>query len=68
MSASRKSVAVTVVALGLVTAAAAVVVYKNVAAFGSSQPAGADVSADKQRSAMEGDEVGTRRSRIFTGF
>lgn len=59
MSASRKSVAATVVALGLVTAAAIVVYSKYPAAVGSSQPS--TDTADKQRSAMEEDEVGTRR-------
>lgn len=60
MSGSRKSVAATVVALGLVTATAAVVVYSKYAAVGSSDP-GAD-TGDKQRSAMEKDEVGARGS------
>lgn len=62
MSASQKSVAAIVVALGLVTAATAVVVYGKLttAAVGSSQP-GADTE-DKQRSAMGEDEVGMRSS------
>eukprot|EP00903_Cladosiphon_okamuranus_P015378 g14204.t1 len=57
MSASRKSVAATVVALGLVTAATAAVVYsKYTAAAGNSRQSGADTE-DRQRSSMGEDEA-----------